>query len=196
MVKKLYFYLLTIMLFSTFISCSKDNGTGSLIEDKLETMSGKEILRELLIKNDNDFNQLARIFQCSPSSLKRILEGETIATTEAKNEFKNALNQTLITKKNTLDDLDPYKQSWSYKTKFFIENHYVWLIIMLGTIFFLISLELDSDFFAGISITFAIIIVLSIILYVFVTLYIWFADEPVIIDNFKNTFDPIWEQLK
>jgi hypothetical protein len=67
---------------------------------------------------------------------------------------------------------------------------------MLGTIFFLISLELDSDFFAGISITFAIIIVLSIILYVFVTLYIWFADEPVIIDNFKNTFDPIWEQLK
>jgi hypothetical protein len=179
------------------VSCSKENKTESLIEEKLETMSGKEMLRELLIKNDNDIYQLARIFECSPSSLKRILEGETFATTEAEKQFKNALNQTLITKEKTLNELDPLKQSWSYSIKFFIENHYVWLIVMLCIVFFLVASEsVDSAFFSGLAITFSIIIVLSIVIYVFIILLIWFKDEPVIIDNFKNTFDPIWEQLK
>ncbi len=197
MTRKLNFYLLTIILFLILTSCSKDNGTESLIEDKLETMSGKEMLRELLIKNDNDVNQLARIFECSPSSLKRILRGETLATTDGGNQFKNVLNQTLIIKKKALDELDPLNQSWNYKTKFFIENNYVWLIAMLCIIFFLVSTELvETDLFSGLAITFAIIIVLSIVIYVFVNLFIWFKDEPVIIDNFKNTFDPIWEQLK
>ena len=68
---------------------------------------------------------------------------------------------------------------------------------MLCIIFFLVSTELvETDLFSGLAITFAIIIVLSIVIYVFVNLFIWFKDEPVIIDNFKNTFDPIWEQLK
>jgi hypothetical protein len=74
------------MLFLIITSCTKDTGTDSLIEDKLETMSGKEILRELLIKNDNDVNQLARIFECSPSSLKRIVDGETF--TQKLKQFK------------------------------------------------------------------------------------------------------------
>lgn len=160
-------------------------------------MSGKEMLRELLIKNDNDVNQLARIFECSPSSLKRILNGETITTSTASDELRNILNQTLISKEKTFDELDPLKQSWSFKTKFFIENYYVWLIIMLCIIFLLISTELvENDFFSTITITFAIIVLLSIIIYIFVTLFIWFKDEPEIIDNFKNTLDPIWEKLK
>jgi hypothetical protein len=73
MTRKLNLYLFATFFFLILISCSKDNDTESLIEDKLDSMSGKEMLRELLIKNDNDVNQLARIFECSPSSLKRIL---------------------------------------------------------------------------------------------------------------------------
>lgn len=197
MTRKLNLYLFATFFFLILISCSKDNDTESLIEDKLDSMSGKEMLRELLIKNDNDVNQLARIFECSPSSLKRILNGETITTKIASDELRNILNQTLISKEKTFDELDPLKQSWSYQTKFFIENYYVWLIIMLCIVFLLISTELvENDFFSTITITFAIIVLLSIIIYIFVTLFIWFKDEPEIIDNFKNTLDPIWEKLK
>lgn len=197
MTRKLNLYLFATFFFLILTSCSKDNGTESLIEDKLDSMSGKEMLRELLIKNDNDVNQLARIFECSPSSLKRILNGETITTSTASDELRNILNQTLISKEKTFDELDPLKQSWSFKTKFFIENYYVWLIIMLCIVFLLISTELvENDFFSTITITFAIIVLLSIIIYIFVTLFIWFKDEPEIIDNFKNTLDPIWEKLK
>jgi hypothetical protein len=68
---------------------------------------------------------------------------------------------------------------------------------MLCIVFLLISTELvENDFFSTITITFAIIVLLSIIIYIFVTLFIWFKDEPEIIDNFKNTLDPIWEKLK
>lgn len=191
MTKKLYFYLLTIMLFSTFISCSKDNGTGSLIEDKLETMSGKEILRELLIKNDNDVNQLARIFDCSPSSLRRILAGkETIATPNAIIEFKNILHQVLITKKKTLDELDPInRENWIYQTKFFIQNHYVWgiVILFIGLIIALIKNELIGAFII-------LLDIIILLIYLLLISIIWFKGDPVIIDSHKNSADTIWEQ--
>ena len=198
MIKKYNFILLLVLFVSMLASCSKENKTESLIEEKLETMSGKEMLRELLIKNDNDIYQLARIFECSPSSLKRILEGETFTTTEAEKQFKNALNQTLITKEKTLNELDPIKQSWSYNVKFFIENHYVWLIVMLCIVFILTTFELvdDAAFFSFTAIAFSIIVLLSIVIYVILIIYFCFKNDPVIIDNFKNTFDPIWEQLK
>lgn len=197
MIRKLNFNLLTTLFFLILTSCSKDNGTESLIEDKLETMSGKEMLRELLIKNDNDINQLARIFECSPSSLKRILESETLTTSEAENQFKNVLNQTLIAKEKTLDELDPLKQSLSYKTKLFITSHYVWIIGMICIILLLVATELvEINFFSIIAITFAIIIILCVVIYVFDIIFIWYNGEPLIIDKFKNTYDPIWEILK
>ena len=128
MTRKLNYCLYTFFFLLILASCSKDNGTESLIEDKLETMSGKEMLRELLIKNDNDIDQLARIFECSPSSLKRIVEGETFATPEAEKQFKNILNQTLISKEKSLDELDLNRDTWSYKIKHFFDKYYLWFI--------------------------------------------------------------------
>lgn len=188
MIKNYSLQLLIPLLFLLFASCSKDNGTESLIEIKLERMSGKEMLVELLIKNDNDVNQLARIFECSPSSLKRIVEGETIPTTEAKNQFKNALNQTLITKEKTLEELDP-EHTWYKTIKSFFEDHFLILLIVY-------ILTFAICYFVGIVNIFADIIILSIIVYVLITIYMWFKGEPIIIDNFKNTIDPIWELLK
>lgn len=191
MIKKCNFLILFTIFISMLVSCSNENKTASLIEDKLETMSGKEMLRDLLIQNDSDFNQLSRIFECSPSSLKRILEGETFATTEAENQFKNALNQTLITKEKTLDELDPYKQTWSYKIKHFFEKHYVWFIVLLCALFF--AMFADWDTTVGLI---GIFLAICFIIYIIVCSYIWYKGEPLIVDNYKNTLDPIWELLK
>ena len=192
MAKKLNFYLLTTLFFLILTSCTKDNGTESLIEDKLETMSGKEMLRELLIKNDNDIDQLARIFECSPSSLRRIVEGETFATPEAEKQFKNILNQTLVSKEKSLDDLDLNKDTWPYKIKHFFDKYYLWfiglLVIGILTIF---SSEKEGETGCGCIFGF-----LLICLIVYLIIYFCYSDETIVIDKFKNTYDPIWEILK
>lgn len=210
MTKKLYFYLLNAILFLTLTSCSKDNGTESLIEDKLASMSDKEILRELLIKNDNDVNQLARIFDCSPSSLKRIIEGETFATPEAERQFKNILNQTLITKDKTLDELDPKYKPLKFKIKRLIEQNYFKIglicfgLIIIGLIFpststdkIALGFGIDHDDksypLTGVGI-FAIIA--TLLIYFILVIIGWFSAETIYNDLFINSFDPIWEQLK
>ena len=192
MTRKLYYYLLTTILFLTLASCSKDNGTESLIEDKLEAMSGKEMLRELLIKNDNDIDQLARIFECSPNSLRRIVEGETFATPEAEKQFKYILNQTLISKEKSLDDLDLYRDTWSYKIKHFFDKHYPWFI-GLFVVGVLTIFSNDKEGESGCSCIFGFLFVCVVI---YLIVYFCNSDEPFTIDKFKNTYDPIWEILK
>lgn len=190
MTRKLNLYLFATFFFLILTSCSKDNGTESLIEDKLESMSGKEILRELLIKNDNDVNQLARIFDCSPSSLKRILEGkETIATPNALIEFKNVLHQVLVTKEKTLDQLDPYKQSWLFKIKFFFKNNYISFIIV-----FVFAIIIGVTGGGKLSDLIFLIWFICLIIYLIIISIIWFKGDPVIIDSHKNSADTIWEQ--
>jgi hypothetical protein len=190
MIRKLNFYLCTTFFFLILTSCSKNNGTESLIEDKLESMSGKEMLRELLIKNDNDVNQLARIFDCSPSSLRRILEGkETIATPNAKIDFKNTLHQVLVTKEKTLDQLDPYKQSWLFKIKFFFRNNYIPFILVLV---FAIIIGVCGG--GGLSDRIFLIWFICLFIYLTVISIIWFKGEPIKLDKSKNTIDTVWEK--
>lgn len=210
MTKKLNFYLLITLFFLILTSCSKENVTESLIEDKLETMSGKEMLRELLIKNDNDINQLARIFECSPSSLKRILESETFATSEAENQFKNVLNQTLITKDKTLDELDPKYKPLKFKIKRLIEQNYIKIgliclgLIIIGFIFPSTSTDktalgfgIDHDDKSYPLTGLGILAIITILLVYFILVIIgWFSAETFYNDLFINSFDPIWEQLK
>lgn len=210
MIKKYDFYILFSILVAILFSCSKENKTESLIEEKLETMSGKEMLRELLIKNDNDVDQLARIFDCSSSSLKRILSGETHNTADAKNQFKNVLNQTLVTKETTLDELDPKYQPWKSKCKHLIERNYlkigltVLTIILVGFIFPSTStdtvafefgiLQNDKSYpLVGLGL---ILLFITLLSYFILVIIGWFTIETIHIDKFKNTFDPIWEISK
>lgn len=192
MTRKLNFYLFATILFSLLTSCSKDSRTEFLIEDKLETMSGKEMLRELLIKNDNNIDQLARIFECSPSSLRRIVEGETFATPEAEKQFKNILYQTLVSKKKSLEDLDLNKDTWSYKIKHFFDKYYLWFIgLFVIGVLMLFGGEKDGETGCG-----CIFGILFVCVVVYLIIFFWYSDETLAIDKFKNTYDPIWEILK
>jgi len=191
MTKKLHLLLFTILSCLISISCSKDNGTDSLIEEKLDSMSEKEMLRELLIKNDNDINQLARIFECSPSTLKRILSGKTISTVNGKSQFKNILNQTLITQDQTFDQLDPLNQSWHKKSFLFIKNK-IGTIAIFYLVIFIISIFIDlSDIILRIFLYSLFIIIIYILFQYIANL---FASEIIITDEFKYTLDPIWEK--
>lgn len=191
MTKKLHLLLFAILSCLISISCSKDNGTDSLIEEKLDSMSEKEMLRELLIKNDNDINQLARIFECSPSTLKRILSGKTISTVNGKSQFKNILNQTLITQDQTFDQLDPLNQSWHKKSFLFIKNK-IGTIAICYLVIFIISIFIDlSDIILRIFLYSLFIIIIYILFQYIANL---FASEIIITDEFKYTLDPIWEK--
>lgn len=191
MTRKLNFYLLTALFFIILTSCSKDNGTEPLIEEKLETMSGKEMLNDLLLKNDNDIRQLARIFECSPSTLKRIKSGETIPTSNGVNQFKNILNQSLINKDYTLDELDPSNQTWHKKMFFFFKNK-IGTIAICYLIFFIISIFFNlSDIALRIFLySLYIIIICSVV----VCIANFFTNEIITADNFKYNIDPIWEK--
>jgi hypothetical protein len=192
MTRKLNSYLFATFFFLILTSCSKDKGTESLIEDKLETMSGKEMLRELLIKNDNDVNQLARIFECSPSSLKRIVDGETFATPQAEKQFKNILNQTLVSKEKSIDNLDLKRDTWSYKIKHFFDKYYLWFIgLFVFGVLTLFGREKDGETGCGCIFGFLFVCVV-----IYLIIFFWYSDETLAVDKFKNTYDPIWEILK
>lgn len=200
-----FFNFCTItIIFLIFSSCSNDSGTQLLIADKLETMYGKEMIRDLLIKNDNNIDQLSRIFECSPSSLSRIMHGETIATDEAEHQFKNVLTVTLITKEKTLDDLDPKYQSWRAKLEHLIESNYILLAIIIFVIIVVGFLcpSTDDGIFWGPTKSYPLVgvgigLLIFVLLIYFIVLMIgWFSTETIYVDNFKNNYDPIWEMLK
>lgn len=68
---------------------------------------------------------------------------------------------------------------------------------MLCIIFLLVSIELvEINFFSIIAIAFSIAILLAILIYIIDMAFIWFTDPPLLVDKFKNTYDPIWEILK
>lgn len=201
MTRKLNFYLLTTLFF-ILTSCSKDNDTQSLIEYKLERMSGKEMLVDLLIRNNNNINQLARIFDCSPSSLKRILNGNTRTTPKADEQFKKVLRQVLITNDKCFKDLDPYYNSdWKMLT----EEHWgkAFLCLLLSITIISVLLIIESKKFLifqyVIGAIMGLIILSVVVLYIgwlSIRIYMFFkglGSEPIIIDNYENLIDTIWE---
>jgi hypothetical protein len=207
MTQKYNFILILVLFISMLVSCSKEDKTEFLIEDKLATMSAKEMILDMLLRNGNDTVQLARIFECSPSSLKRIISGVTQATPQAENQFKKVLKQALITNNKSFKDLDPYyKSDW----KLFTEQHWGKAIILSISsliIIFLQIIVLDEmkskhRFYNYLIYILSIIVILTVIVmfigYILIRIYMLlkgFSSEPILIDNFQNTIDPIWETL-
>lgn len=131
--------LLTIVF--TCLSCSNnDKEVASLVKDKVETMSGHEVVRDLLIENEGDVEQLSRIFKCSVSTINRVKDKETYLTDNALSEFKNLLVAVKVSGENTFKENDPYYDSWIRSFKYWL-NDWIWwaiglwvLMIILGAI--------------------------------------------------------------
>lgn len=128
MFKRLFFVFSIALLIS---SCSSnDEQLSKLVNDKIETMTGQEVIRDLLIENDGDIEQIARVFGCSVSTINRILDGKTFATETALKEFKDLLKSVKIAGKIALKDRDPYYDSWIRSFRFWL-NKYIWKAFFL-----------------------------------------------------------------
>ncbi|MCD8431279.1 hypothetical protein LNJ05_00675 [Tenacibaculum finnmarkense genomovar ulcerans] len=123
-------YLLTIFIIC--ISCSNnDEKVAGLVADKVATMSGHEVVRDLLIKNDGDEEQLARIFKCSISTIKRVKNKETYLTDNSLREFKNLLVAVNVSGEDTFKENDPYYDSWIRSFLYWL-NSIFWIVLVIS----------------------------------------------------------------
>lgn len=184
--KAFLFFAVALMLFS----CSDDEFNSSkqaLLIEKENSLTSQEKIRELLLKTEGDFEQLACIFNNSPSSIKRLKNGETFATTEAEIEISKHYNYFIV-KENSIEDFkaDCISYKWYNYAKTFMSNWWFWGILLILTI---LTVKLSD----GGSI---VVFVLIIIFYVVVWLLNQFLEQPIfsgIPDNFINTLDTVWE---
>ena len=127
--------ILLIPFILLIFSCSNnDKVVASLVKDKVETMSGHEVIRDLLIENDGDVEQLARIFKCSVPTINRVLGKETYLTDSALSEFRNLLVGVKVSGNDTFKENDPYYDSWIRSFRYWLNEYVYWgsgLIILL-----------------------------------------------------------------
>lgn len=118
-------------------SCSGDKKTDSLTVVKCQALGGQEALQILLSINDNDVQQIARISSCPEGPLRRVLKGQSLLSKRGLKKIKGIVQQILVTKTASLDQLDPAKQTWAHKSDRFltVENSLTWwLILIVGSL--------------------------------------------------------------
>jgi len=157
--------LVIILLLSSCESIERED-ISQLIISKIDSMSGKEVIEELLIENGGDWEQIARIFNCSLPTLKRIKSEESYLADQALGEMKNFLKSVKITGQRVFKDNDPFYASVGRSFKLTL-NKWVWwaigpfiLFIILGLVdeelrfFNFFALILLLLFFCGYSFTY------------------------------------------
>ena len=190
--------LIIPFLFFLLTSCSSELNNQNRTElhnEKLELLTVDEMIREILITNNGNYNQLACILNCSPSTLKRIKENETLATQSAKNEIRK-LYTILITEEINVNNLkaDCITYKWYDHVKSFMSNRYFWITLLLLTVFRSKVLSLiGGEKFDG---WFGVLFVFAIFIYILVWILNLFGGEPDFLnieDDFINTIDTLWE---
>lgn len=190
---------LKILFFSIFLlACSNDSidseKVKNILIEKESTLTAQEKVRELLIITEGNYSQLACIFNCSPSSLKRIYKGETFATPEAEIEINKHYNYFIV-RNNQIDDFkaDCISYKWYNYVKSFMANWWFWIvtiiILILCVSFWNTVYNLDWMIIP-------ILIILLILFYILIYIINFFGGTPSfkdIPDNFINTMDTIWE---
>lgn len=192
--KVFLFFAVALMLFS----CSDDEYNTSkqvLLTEKESSLTAQEKIRELLLKTEGDYEQLACIFNNSPSSIKRLKNGETFATPEAEIEISKHYNYFIV-KENGIKDFkaDCISYKWYNYIKTFMSNWWFWVLAFI-VIFILLklfgNLEDDNPLPATLG-----LMILVVLFYVIIWIINYCFGQPVfsgIPDNFVNTLDTVWE---
>ena len=183
--------LLTFVL--AIFSCSNnDKEVAELVKDKVETMSGHEIVRDLLIENEGDVEQVARIFKCSVSTINRVKDRETYFTDNALSEFKNFLVAVKVSGKDTYKENDPYYDSWVRSFRYWL-NKYVYWAIAGFVLFFIIGFSGGDAGFAGYIDALIVIVFGGGYLITWLFNWIWRYEQPV--NLFIEKINPLFETL-
>ena len=145
MKKTIYLFILVF----TSLSCSNsDKEVAALMKEKVQSMSGNEVVRDLLIENENDAEQLARIFNCSVPTIMRVKNKETYLTNNASTEFKNLLAAVKISGEDTFKENDPYYDSWIRSFRYWLNSYVLWGVGAF-VLFFIIGFTGGDVAFAG-----------------------------------------------
>ncbi len=130
-------FLYTLLVVFALFSCSVDYMNTKIepvIKEKVAKLNSNEIVKNLLVKNGNDYEQLGRIFKCSVNTLKRVEKKETHFTPKALKEFRSFLCYVEMAGendyKNVFKESDPYYDAWWRTFKYNLDNYFWWLLIM------------------------------------------------------------------
>ena len=90
---KIKHFLLVMTLFVSpfiFSSCSGSDDAENRIEAAkvVESRSSEDLLNDLYLASDGDIESLSRILQVTPSSINRLRNGKTVATTKFEEKVK------------------------------------------------------------------------------------------------------------
>lgn len=194
--------------FALITSCSNEElniSEKSLLIEKENSLTSQEKIRDLLLVTKGNYEQLACIFNCSPSSLKRLKDGDTFATQEAELEISKHYNYFIVNE-NSIDNFkaDCISYKWYNHVKIFMSNWWFWLgVIIILTIYgFQTRLVEDQGWFsttrskennAGFAFGYFLLV-----LFVYCVIWVinYFGGEPdfsSIPDNFINNLDTVWE---
>ncbi len=186
--------VLYTLLAITLLSCSsKDEKLEALTKDKVAKMTSDEVVRDLLIENDGDYEQLGRIFKCSVNTIKRVEKKETYLTENALKEFKNLLVSVKVVGKDSFKENDPYYDSWIRSFRYWL-NKYVFWGVGVFVLFFIMGLSGVSEFGAGAYIdTGVFVIFVGGYLVTWIGNMIWSYDIPTYLTDEK--INPIIEVL-
>lgn len=90
MKKVILLSLATFIVSFAFISCSDDNAEERIEAAKIvESRSSQDIMNDLYLASDGDIESLARMLQCTPSTIERIRKNETEPTETFEERIKS-----------------------------------------------------------------------------------------------------------
>ena len=191
MKKVILLSLATFMVSFAFISCSDDNAEERVEAAKIvESRTSQDLMNDLFMACDGDIESLARMLQCTPSTINRIRNGQTEPTNDFDEKIRSVAtfyyqNERKFSKLQSILD-DEY--GW-YDSVLNFPFHHPY-IFWVGIICLIVFAFLPPTTRLANSI---------IVLCVFVFLIAWvisrFCSPDTIDDKYTDTINPIIEQL-
>lgn len=194
--KKIFFVLValcTMMLIvpscKNFNNLSSNNAEERIEAAKIaESREAKDLLNDLYLACDGDVESLARILQCTPSSIDRIRNDKTEPTLQFDEKIKSIAvfyyqNDRKFSKLQSA--LDP-EYGW-YDSILNFPSHHPWIFWIVNIILLLVL------FFATLIATWPILLEMLIFLIAWIASLICAPDA--IQDKYIDTVNPVIEQL-
>lgn len=122
---KLFLFLGVLLSYSCDNNSEKANKAEKLIVDNMDVSAALDyIIIQNEINEEKTIKQLARILDCSPSTIDRLKARNTYPTVYAQNNILSLAKDVFIDKR-ILEDKDP-KSNATIRIFHFFKNHYVW----------------------------------------------------------------------
>lgn len=190
---KIKHFLLVMTLFVSpfiFSSCSGSDEAENRIEAAkvVESRSSEDLLNDLYLASDGDIESLSRILQVTPSSINRLRNGKTVATTKFEEKVKTVAiyfyqnDRKFSLLQSALDE----KYGW-YDSILNFPSHHPWIFWIVNIVLLLILA------FAAIIAIWPILAEMLIFLIAWIVSLVCAPGQ--ISDTFTNSINPTIEQI-